>query len=1014
MSEPSSAAVVSTITYHQKWQKCGKARCRKCREGQGHGPYWYAHEQVNGKVVQRYIGPHLPPGVSPTSHLHIGRQHAYPLIGRTTEQQALRALLDGLEHPESPRQQTQASFALRQGILITGEAGIGKTRLAEEVGREAQERGWCILWSRSYEQEQGIPYLLWRDIVRKASRSGWINSTQLRQQVRAFPTLQAFLPEFADAGESLPEQEAFRLHEAVLDLLVTISKHVPLLVVCDDIQWSDERSGDLFAFLVRRLHGSAIALLGTYRENELSTHHHLSKLLADLRREQELVTVSLQPLSSEHIGTLVGSLPHILVQQIQRQAAGNPLFAEELARSFATTTAQAQPNEQPLPETIAAVLDLRIERLSQSCQRLLSTAAVLGGSFELAVLVRMEVNGTDPTDKDTVLDLLEEAMRAGVLNEEGRGIQITYHFWHPLFTSQLYDHLSITRRASLHRRAAAVFQDVYRTNEEEGAATITRHLVEGGSIPQHIIHYAELAGNRAYVLSAYSEAEYHYHLAVQQYSLLLEQPEDVVSSVIALLEHLGECLMIQGKYDEARQCYERELALLTRGEQNDEVQRSAMLWGEIAWSWRYTGDTARSHECREQGEALLRAAGMTAGPAWASLRYQYSNLCWQEGRYDEALVAAQEAIAMFEQQTVTPLAAEQSRFPLTRIQRTLAGDPVDRGRMDVLLAAIAATIGQNQVAITHLQTAIAIFEQYDRHRERAIASGNLGDLHLRMAEYPAAQEAFRRSLTIAERIGDVPIRCVGVGNLGVVALQRGTLREAEGLLREALALAQQINDVTYISIWQSYLARVLHHQGRFEEASHMTVQALQGSRHAGIAPCVGAARFVLGMLQLQRGHVQHERHDEGARPLDQQRLLRAKATFARIVEMDEIEAETRIEAQLALAHCLLLLSEQELARRLIMQAQQAAHVAGSPWLIACASRLLGSLSMTNGQYEEAKDAFHEALYLFGECGMYLELADTLQQYGEALTHHLEFQAIVSQQAESVLEESRHLFHECLT
>src|SRR5205085_8880173 len=145
-----------------------------------------------------------------------------------------------------------------------------------------------------------------------------------------------------------------------------------------------------------------------------------------------------------------------------------------------------------LPESIAAVLERRLGRLSSECQLLLGKAAVLGGSFEFNQLLFM----SNELHEDTLLDLLEEALRAGLLTEEGSGTHITYHFWHPLIVSHLYERLSAARRAQLHRRAANALLQAHEGNEGEVAADITHHLSKGGGDPMQIARYAEMAGNR--------------------------------------------------------------------------------------------------------------------------------------------------------------------------------------------------------------------------------------------------------------------------------------------------------------------------------------------------------------------------------------------------------------------------------------------------------------------------------------------------------------------------------------
>src|SRR5205085_546653 len=237
-----------------------------------------------------------------------------------------------------------------------------------------------------------------------------------------------------------PEQEQLRLREAVYELLTTISDSKPLLIVLDDAQWADTSSCELLGYLARRLHGYPIVLLGTCRETELSSTHPLRSLLGHMQREHVVEILHIQPLTATQIGMLVADLPQTIVQHIQTQAAGNPFFAEELAHSFNTNeldlTVTREDTQQErlsaLPTTITAALEQRLSRLSSACQQLLYKAAVLGGSFGFQLLHAMEANDID---EDTLLDLLEEALRANVLTEEGAGTRVTYHFWHPLLAS---------------------------------------------------------------------------------------------------------------------------------------------------------------------------------------------------------------------------------------------------------------------------------------------------------------------------------------------------------------------------------------------------------------------------------------------------------------------------------------------------------------------------------------------------------------------------------------------------
>ncbi len=522
----------------------------------------------------------------------VGRSHRNPLVGRTSELEMLRQLLFVSQRSNQAKFHSQKLInqqhvsaipldTLRrpQCMVLMGEAGIGKTRLAEEMSREVQERGWAVAWSRSYAQESTIPYRLWIEILRSLINSDPWQKQELNEYALVYARLAVLLPELYERlpGEvspvsQLPGQEQQSLWEAILELFKMAIEHSSLLVVLDDLQWADASSCELLAYLVRRLSGSPIVFLGTCREVELAPKHPLRPLIAHMQREHTISTLQIQPLSDAAISTLIVNtqLPEKVVVDIRRQAAGNPFFAEELAHSYSvtsTTRPEQTPNAQratrkkssSLPRSISAALDQRMSKLSRECQQLLGNAAVLGGSFEFSLIRSMEISGSTPlpdTDEDTVLDLLDEALQAGVLTEEGRGARINYHFWQPLLVSHLYESLSATRRAQLHRRAADILCQTYANRESEGAATITHHLVEGGAEPKRIVHYATLAGDRAYSLSAYPEAERFYRIATENVGggermssgELRAMPaaglEDRVR-LAYLLEQLGECLRIQ-------------------------------------------------------------------------------------------------------------------------------------------------------------------------------------------------------------------------------------------------------------------------------------------------------------------------------------------------------------------------------------------------------------------------------------------------------------------------------------
>jgi DNA-binding SARP family transcriptional activator len=970
------------------------------------------------------------------AHMHIGRIHQSPLVGRDEEITRLSQLLQITEQARRLRlagQKKNSSLLAPlnmdthrrpQCVLLMGDVGIGKTRLAEEAAREAKRRSWAVAWSRAYVQESNVPYRLWTETLRKAMTQGlWQRQEVTRrpliyQPLRSLlPELQDLLPQSMQVTSPPPEQEQLRLWESTRALLSTICENTTLLIVLDDLQWADSSSCELLTYLVRQMRGQSVMFLCTCRDTELPQGHHLRPLLTDLQREQVVELIKVDPLSREQIRTLVSHVPPEIVESISTRASGNPFFAEELARGVvAGDLGPLDPsNPEELPGTISAVLDLRLARISQECQRLLERGAVLGDAFRFETICAMASGGV-PADEDKILDLLEEAIQAGMLAEEGNGMNITYNFWHPLLLSYLYEHISAARRASFHRRAAQVLQTAYAGREAEGAADIVHHLVNGGATAQQIAHYAELAADHAYSLADYRDAEKHYRMVLQHLGPLAPHAtQEECLRYAYVLERLGECMTVLGKWEEARQYYEQvldihrnQLFFTTEEDKKQEAQIEALIWGEIGRTWQFSGNSEQRRICSEQAENALFKANVNGGPAWARIRFQQGNLFWHEGKYEKALQYVLESLSLFEptlQHHMRP--HDSSRF--TRIMHTLAGDPVDLGRVYALLGLIETAMGQSTNALDHLNAALSIYEQHNCQREIAIVCNNQGDIYLKRSEYELAKAAFERAISVAEKTGDIPNRVVCIANLGVRSMRLGDLVDAEILYKSALTLAEQVNDPFYICLFYGSLSVPFQEQSKIKEARAVLSKALKISRSMKNAACIAFSLMMLGYFYMKNYIVEETKiiQPKGEKYINL--LNRARKILKRALSFKELEADTRIEGQLALAELTLLSGDLEAAYHQVSHLLLEAQECGLIWLVASAQRFIGRILALQGRVTEADEYFQLAFAAFQRTGMQLEYARTLYAYGVSL---LQASSGGSQQALNYLVEAREGFQKC--
>jgi predicted ATPase/DNA-binding CsgD family transcriptional regulator len=306
-------------------------------------------------------------------------------VGRQTEMHTLQAALEN----------TLAGHG--RLVMLAGEPGIGKTRVAREFASHAEQRGALVLWGRCSESAGAAPYWPWVQIVRAYVRDR--DTEQLHTAMGAGAVDMAdMVPEVQERLSDLPwpprlddpEQERFRLFDAVTAFLCRVARTSPLVLILDNLHWADTPSLRLLEFLAPELDGSRVLVLGTYRDMELTRHSPLSETLGELTRTRPLHRLLLQGLSYEEVGHFIvattGVLPpHALVQAVYTQTEGNPLFLTEVVRPLMQEGAFAP------------------ERLHQSHQSVLSTAALaisreLGMcSLEERVVALLEPARSHPT-----------------------------------------------------------------------------------------------------------------------------------------------------------------------------------------------------------------------------------------------------------------------------------------------------------------------------------------------------------------------------------------------------------------------------------------------------------------------------------------------------------------------------------------------------------------------------------------------------------------------------------------
>ena len=305
----------------------------------------------------------------------------------------------------------EVSAGDRRLVLISGEPGIGKTRLVTEAVRIAHDEGGTILWGRC-DAELGAPFEPFAEALRRYTSVGLHRRACGRELgplagelTRLLPELSARVPGLAEPLRAEPEAERHRLFEAVVDLLAASSDNAPLVLVLDDLHWADKPSLLLLRHLLRSVTPIRVLILATYRDTDLDRSHPLADVLGDLRRESGVTRLDLMGLDAQGCRAAHGERRRTrpgraqaleLAKAVHTETEGNPFFVGQMLLHLAESglivqrgdrwTSDVALGDLGIPEGIREVVGRRLSALSEVANDALRWAAVIGTEFDLAIV----------------------------------------------------------------------------------------------------------------------------------------------------------------------------------------------------------------------------------------------------------------------------------------------------------------------------------------------------------------------------------------------------------------------------------------------------------------------------------------------------------------------------------------------------------------------------------------------------------------------------------------------------
>jgi class 3 adenylate cyclase/tetratricopeptide (TPR) repeat protein len=703
----------------------------------------------------------------------------------------------------------------RRVVFVTGEAGIGKTRLVAELARRVQAQGATVLYGSS-DEDLGVPYRPWLDALGQLADQASVEVLEAVGPTR-FADLGRVLPRAAERSGGAPptpatdpETERYLFYSAVVALLGAAATDTPVLLVLDDLQWADAPTLQLLRFVAGAPASSRLLILGTYRDSDLGMASPLTDAVAKLHRVAGVEELGLPGLDDRDIVTMMevaaghemNEAGLAMAHTLYRETDGNPFFTWELMRHLTETRAVAREpggtwvarqdmGEVSLPKSIRAVIGQRLGRLGDHAQRVLELASVAGREFELGM-----VAAALDADVDGVLDCLERAQAAGLIaNMDGE----RFAFSHALIARTIYADLTPARRTRAHRQLAQTMESLGLADTH--VVELARHWTAAVTPADatKALEYVRRAGDEALAALAPDEAARSYRHALD---LLAQLPEADESLRCELLVSLGDAQRQAG--DPAFRDTALEAARLAqRLGDTERLVRAALT------DYQRGYPASRDPDRIEMLEAALAAVPDGDSTARARLLSKLSYECIFADP-PRAADLATEAAAI----------AGRLADPATVVDVTVRVSPRAHGfrywdpaALDEATA-MAEQLGDPAVLFSALFPGI----------QAEMQAGNLAEADRRLA----------RVVALAEELGQPDLRWIATYVRADRALLAGDAASAEPLIEAAYAIGRETGQPGAGTIYAAGMQSVRWHQGRHAEVAGLLANAAAADPDLGV------------------------------------------------------------------------------------------------------------------------------------------------------------------------------------
>jgi DNA-binding SARP family transcriptional activator len=823
--------------------------------------------------------------------------HDSALVGRAPELAGLVALFDDV--------------AAGHGhiVAVLGEAGIGKTRLTEELAARAVERGFQLLVGHCYESQQLFPFAPWVDLLRAAEIPADRQLLDALQPVwrtelaRLLPELAAGEQQAADEFSGFARSE--HLFEAIVQAVAQLSARAPLVLVLEDLHWADEMSLRLLAKVGRRLRTLPLLLVATAREEELSAATHLRQALQELGRSERLSRLQLAPLSRPDTAALVQALAHTgadvtstvrIADRVWQTSEGNPFVVVESMRMIGGDPVHGIDAALALPMRVRDLISSQVERLSAGARALLAVAAVAGQDFDFALL--RDAAGQRAQEAS---EALEELVRRQMLHVTGE----RFDFTHARIRQTVDEGLLAPMRRTLHGAIGAALEGLYAANPAQVFDRLAYHYSRTDAGAKAVYYLTRFADSAART-GAHDQAVTAIDAALEH--LARGAGQNQARERFELVFRKTRSLLLLGRLREVVELLLPEQAMV---DASADPRLAGAYYLRLGATFNYLGNYAATekYSLRALSEATACADFATMGKAHVALA---SIEFWK--RPQEGVRHGLRAVELLENvdeqwwlgQAAWILGLNLSY--LGRFAEGLASEERARTLGDELgdrrLACSAAwATGFIQTLAGALDAALSAcqkgVELAPDPLSRMTAAGMLALAHVERHEHPEAIKILDQAILQAEKMRFAPLHGLYLGFRGEAALQGGDAPAARALALKGVELTRTSGYIYALGWTQRILGRIARHEGDLEAASACLQDTIATFEAMGAPFETGRTHLELsGVLEAAGDSKGARRHAEIAlaalESLALERFVaRARATVERLAKPKRSAAPRR-------------------------------------------------------------------------------------------------------------------------